>query len=157
MQLYRDNSSGGASALSIRTKNSDGNYVRCGYFSAKLEDTTPAAEYGQFEMYTMNNGSPFRLFFDYSAKTDRTYLRGNVGINDTAPDYRLDVNGDINTTGVYRVDDTQVVTNRQTGWAAATGTATRTTFATGTVTLEQLAQRVKALVDDLLTHGLIGA
>lgn len=34
-------------------------------------------------------------------------------------------------------------------WAAPTGTADRTTFATSTVTLEELAERVKALVDDL--------
>jgi hypothetical protein len=36
-------------------------------------------------------------------------------------------------------------------WAAATGTATRTTFDTNTVTLSQLAERVKALIDDLKT------
>lgn len=46
---------------------------------------------------------------------------------------------------------------RPTGWAAMTGTATRTAFATTTVTLEQLAQRVKALTDDLISMGLIGA
>lgn len=34
-------------------------------------------------------------------------------------------------------------------WAAASGTATRTTFATSTVTTAQLAERVKALIDDL--------
>lgn len=44
-----------------------------------------------------------------------------------------------------------------TGWSAATGTATRTTFATSTVTTEQLAERVKALIDDLTTKGLIGS
>jgi len=46
---------------------------------------------------------------------------------------------------------------RPTGWGAPTGTATRTTFATSTVTMEQLAERVKALIDDLTTIGLIGA
>lgn len=35
-------------------------------------------------------------------------------------------------------------------WQQATGTATRTTFDTGTVTLPQLAQAVKALIDDLV-------
>lgn len=44
-----------------------------------------------------------------------------------------------------------------TGWGAPTGTPTRTTFATGSVTLPQLAERVKALVDDLTTKGIIGA
>lgn len=37
------------------------------------------------------------------------------------------------------------------GWTAATGTPTRTTFDTTTVTLPQLAERLKALIDDLLT------
>jgi hypothetical protein len=37
-----------------------------------------------------------------------------------------------------------------TGWAQATGTASRATFDTATVTLLQLAQVVKALIDDLV-------
>lgn len=43
------------------------------------------------------------------------------------------------------------------GWTAATGTPTRGTFATSTVTLPQLAEHFKALVDDLITIGLIGS
>lgn len=39
--------------------------------------------------------------------------------------------------------------------AALTGTATRTTAATGSVTLPQLAERFKALTDDLRTRGVI--
>lgn len=39
--------------------------------------------------------------------------------------------------------------------AAATGTATRTTFATGSVTVAQLAERVMALLEDLKTAGVI--
>ena len=66
-------------------------------------------------------------------------------------------NGVVATAGSYRVGANQVVGSRSTGWAAATGTATRTTFATGSVTTAQLAERVKALIDDLITHGLIGA
>ncbi len=50
----------------------------------------------------------------------------------------------------------QVVGARRTGWTAATGTATRTTYDTATVTTAQLAERVKALLDDLIAHGLIG-
>lgn len=57
----------------------------------------------------------------------------------------------------YYINNQQVVTNRKTGWTAATGTATRTAFATGSVTTAQLAERVKALLDDLIGHGLIGA
>jgi hypothetical protein len=50
----------------------------------------------------------------------------------------------------------QLLTSRRTGWAAPTGTATRSTFATSTVTLAVLAEHVKALIDDLTTHGVIG-
>lgn len=44
-----------------------------------------------------------------------------------------------------------------TGWSAPTGVATRTAFATGTVTTKDLAERVKALIDNLLTNGIISA
>jgi hypothetical protein len=81
---------------------------------------------------------------------------GLIGINNNSPAFRLDVTGDINCSEAYGVDGVQVVSNRRTGWTAATGTATRTTFATSTVTLPQLAERVKALIDDLSAHGLIG-
>lgn len=80
-----------------------------------------------------------------------------VQINaDADTNYGLKVYG-ITTSSSYRVNGTQIATSRRTGWAAPTGTATRTTFNTATVTLAQLAERVKALIDDLTTHGLIGA
>jgi hypothetical protein len=80
----------------------------------------------------------------------------NVGIGTTSPSQKLDVNGSAKATS-FVVGISQVVSARRTGWAAPTGTATRTTFATSTITLPQLAERVKALIDDLTTHGLIGA
>lgn len=64
-----------------------------------------------------------------------------------------------NTTGVYKQGNVQVVGAQKAGWTAATGTPTRTTFATSTVTLPILAEHVKALIDDLIAstgHGLIG-
>ena len=61
------------------------------------------------------------------------------------------------TATSFFVGTNQVVSSRKTGWSAPTGTATRTTFATSTVTLSQLAETVKALIDDLTTHGLIGS
>lgn len=63
----------------------------------------------------------------------------------------------LTSAGALLNGGTQILSTRITGWAAATGTATRTTFVTSTVTLEQLAQRVKGLIDDCITHGLIGA
>ena len=68
----------------------------------------------------------------------------------------LSVVGNADVGGVYRVDGVKVLGNRVTGWGAATGTVSRAAFDTGTVTTAQLAQRVKALLDDLVIHGLIG-
>jgi hypothetical protein len=68
----------------------------------------------------------------------------------------LGVVGNADVGGAYRVDGVKVVGNRATGWAAATGTSSRSAFDAGTVTVGQLAQRLKALIDDLITHGLIG-
>jgi hypothetical protein len=111
----------------------------------------------------MADGSPRRLSFIYNQSTEGNGVAisitatNRLGVNTASPGYTLDAAGDVNSTGVYRVSGTQVVRARVTGWAAATGTATRATFATSTVTTAQLAERVKALIDDLTTHGLIGA
>jgi len=59
--------------------------------------------------------------------------------------------------GYLNVGANQVLSARKTGWGAPTGTPTRTAFDTTTVTLPQLAERLKALIDDLALHGLIGA
>jgi len=68
----------------------------------------------------------------------------------------LAVAGDADVSGDYKVDSVKVVSNRRTGWGAPTGTASRATFETSGATVGQLAQRLKALIDDLTAHGLIG-
>jgi len=68
----------------------------------------------------------------------------------------LGVTGNADVGTAYRVDGVKVVGNRITGWSAATGISSRASFDAGTVTVGQLAQRVKALIDDLIVHGLIG-
>ncbi|SBW14025.1 hypothetical protein BR10RB9215_C10844 [Brucella sp. 10RB9215] len=50
----------------------------------------------------------------------------------------------------------QVVGIRSQGWTASSGAATKGGFNSGTVTLPELAQNVKAIIDALLNHGLIG-
>jgi hypothetical protein len=61
------------------------------------------------------------------------------------------------TTGAsYKVGANQVVGARQTGWTVATGTPSRATYATASVTLATLAGVVMALEQDLISHGLIG-
>ena len=57
----------------------------------------------------------------------------------------------------YNINSTKVVGARETGYVAFTGTNNKnTSYATGTVTLIQLAERVAALQASLTTHGLIG-
>ncbi|MDX1240357.1 hypothetical protein GOL95_09880 [Sinorhizobium medicae] len=93
-------------------------------------------------------------------QTGLAVMVGNPGVTGSdalVEGFLADHLGNANVIGEYQVDGTRVVGNRVAGWAAATGTATRTTFATSTVTTAQLAERVKALIDDLTTHGLIGA
>jgi hypothetical protein len=61
------------------------------------------------------------------------------------------------STGRLQINSTQVVGPRDTGWTAMTGTTNEATaYASGSITLIQLAERVAALQAALTTHGLIG-
>jgi hypothetical protein len=119
---------------------------------------------GEIDGTPGTNDMPGRLTFlttgDGSsslAERMRITQNGRVGIGTASPGYLLDVNGIVNTSVNFAVGGTQVVGARRTGWDFPSGTSDRTTFATSSVTTSQLAQRVKALIDDLRTHGLIGA
>lgn len=89
-----------------------------------------------------------------------TTLRANLGrLRVESSGGATEVGYDINSAnGRYYVNGTAVLGTRKTGWATSfAGSATRTTFDTTTVTTAQLAERVKALLDDLISHGVIGA
>jgi hypothetical protein len=73
---------------------------------------------------------------------------GNVGINDVAPAEALDVTGNINTTGVYKVDDVQVLSNRVIDARCAD------VANSGDATTDGL---IDALRDAMIAHGLIAA
>ncbi len=65
----------------------------------------------------------------------------------------------VNVGTQYNAAGTKVVGTRVTGYTAFTGTNTNraTAYDTATITLPQLAERVRALQVDLTAHGLIGA
>lgn len=70
----------------------------------------------------------------------------------------LNISGNFTGTA-YKSGANQVIGARKTGWTVPTGTATRTGFATSTATLTQVAETLKALVDDLHStagHGALG-
>lgn len=84
-------------------------------------------------------------FFSSAGYANSTII-GNQGISTINITSSLDRNG------------VQVLGARETGWTAMTGTGDKaSSFDTSTVTLADLAERVKALQDALTTHGLIGA
>ena len=96
------------------------------------------------------NGDANLLYID--AGTDR------VGIGDAAPGEKLDVAGNVNVTGVYKVDDVQVVKEQQSAIASA-----KVDYTTGDLDTE--AEVISAFnttngkINDILgalrTHGLI--
>lgn len=96
-----------------------------------------------------------------------SFLVGNIATPTTD---KLQVGGSVNAVS-YKVAGIQVVGAQRTGWTAATGTAYRGAFDANQawtigildiVQIQQIAnsltqarQRIKALEDDLRTHGLI--
>lgn len=90
-----------------------------------------------------------------------TAVSGTAGFMGTPDKAKVDnlavsAGGTVSVAAAYQIGGTTVVGPRVTGWTAASGTADRGTFDTTTVTLPELAERLKSLIDDLLSHGLIG-
>lgn len=86
---------------------------------------------------------------------DGTNITTGIPIVTTAP---ITTSAPITSTGAgFFYGANRVLGARSTGWGAPTGTASRSSFDTATVTTAQLAERLKALIDDLAMHGLIGA
>lgn len=101
--------------------------------------------------------------------TGGSFLVGNVATPTTD---KLQVGGNVNISGSYKVAEVQVLGARQTGWVAAIGTANKGAFnadqsftvgATYTQAevqaladaLKAACQRIKALEDMARTHGMI--
>lgn len=142
---------------------------------------TPAAEGAVIEdnnsdSHEINQGMPDGSLVKYiKGNTIKNAVGGNQVLVDTlglkvltpagvtafsvkASDGFVDCAGPIkHQSGIFDANLAQLLTTRRTGWTAATGTSDRTAFDTATVTTELLARRVKALLDDLIFHGMIGS
>ncbi|WP_439461774.1 phage tail protein [Serratia quinivorans] len=115
---------------------------------------------------------------DYVSKTATTNQivqagGGSLIVGSVAPPTtdKLQVGGSINVSVSYKVAGTQVLSARQTGWTAATGTAYKGAFDANQAwtigilnvlqiqqiadSLTQARQRIKALEDMARTHGMI--
>ena len=89
-----------------------------------------------FLISSPNGTVPFKIIQSDTSANNYVYIgtsAGRIGLNGTTP------------------------TAKSSGWGAPTGVATKTTFDTATVTLPQLAERLKALIDYLTLRGDIGA
>ncbi len=77
---------------------------------------------------------------------------------DSSAQMTHDCNINLASTRVLKVNGTQVIGARDTGWTAMTGSSNKATaYDTSTITLAQLAGRVMELQAALTTHGVIGA
>jgi hypothetical protein len=71
----------------------------------------------------------------------------------------MTIQGAIESITEFQVNGNTVVRSRRTGWTLPSGISTRSGFNTATVTTAELAERLKALIEDLSAafgHGLIG-
>jgi len=91
-----------------------------------------------------------------ASNTTRASLRIDSGVAPTTPntgDIWMNVSDNSLTLNfpLVRIGSARVLADNPANWGAPTGTASKATFNTATVTVEELAKRVKALID------LIGA
>ena len=129
-------------------------------FNGLMRSTgTPAAGFGiQWGHYlqssTTNDMAGMALSTEWVDATHATRkARSKISVYDTAARecLRLEASGSAAMIGFLGANAVVRAT-----MAAATGTATRTAFATSTVTTAQLAEAVKALIDDFRSYGLHG-
>ena len=151
--LRKDSTAGfagqGLAKIQWRGTNSAGSQnIDMGRFDSIIMNATPGAETNRFGFWPNISGNGEAL--------PALLIQNGIMVPDGVVDVFPRGFGTVNASASYWCADLKVIGPRVTGLAAATGTADRTAFSTSTVTTEQLAQRLKALIDDLRTHGLIG-
>jgi len=125
-------------------RDSGGNETAYAAVSAAIIDPTNGSEDGQL------------LLRSIVAGTLTNTIRVGDGVQIGAPGAYMGA-GTLNTAGAIYRSGTQVLGARVTGWTAATGTKVRTTFVATAPTAAEVGQRLGALIDDLIAHGIIGA
>lgn len=132
------------------TNSTSTKYTSAGRLEANVLDNTDSSEDVELNFYPQVSGN--------NAFTRAIGIHNGVIIDDgltTPTTLTYQGIGKLNTRG-YFVNNVQVLGTKITGWGTPTGTATRTGFSTASVTVETLAEHVKAVIDDLKTHGIIG-
>lgn len=76
--------------------------------------------------------------------------------SDFSPIFEVWNNGAVKAKSQFRVGDNKVIGDRIGGWKTPLGTSSRSGFNTTTATAQEVAQALRALIEDLKEHGLIG-
>lgn len=142
----------GLAKIQWRMTNAAGDVdVDAGRIDASITAATAGAETCALNVYTQVGGND-------EVQRCWGWQNGVTCPDANAPNLAYQGFGTVNVSVGYYVDNVKVLGPRDTGWAAMAGTANKATaYNTATVTLVQLAERVKALQDALTTHGIIGA
>jgi len=125
--IYTDSAAGYLYPLTLSAKNASGtkkDYVKIGY---GIEQGAAGIEASGLRVQTLRNGATTDALSFTGATNAQTWnfytegssrmtidSSGDVGINDTTPSYKLDVNGDINSTGNIRSNGVSITSNH--GW-----------------------------------------
>lgn len=142
--------------LAARTNNgynSAGTQITYTWDISQIVTTTAGNEHGSRVMAVTYNGAYKEVLIVNGTEVRPVTTASAISLGNAASQW-----SNVYVSGGYRVGANQVVGARDTGWAPMTGTANKATvYATGTITLVQLAERVKALQDMLANvHGLTG-
>jgi hypothetical protein len=148
--------------------------ITAGTISAAVSMTSPSLTITSGNVVINLDGTNFLTITNTSATQMHAFIDGNqIRLESNSDSLRfaqlvrdaVNVHGSSGTNTVslsvsggpnLLFNSNQVLQGRITGWTAWTGTATRSGFATSTATTQNCAETLKALIDDLRTHGLIG-
>lgn len=157
---------GSGTAGSSSIESSYGNMIRhrqygyAGYWAVQLGDSARGIGFG-IDPTSITGGTFTGNNTDFFFGRGVAFGTPNAGNTDWL--WGIQINGGASTKNGSRVriDDTGLgffgaTPVARASLAAASGTATRTTFDTTTVTTQQLAERVMAIIDDLRAYGLEG-
>lgn len=132
--------------LNVQGRNSDGTNLNFMQLKFNAKTVTAGAEDGELIFAAIASGS------------SATQMNVGDGVHIGTPTGGYKGLGTLNVLTAYYVNGQKVLGARDTGWTAMTGTPDEgTSYATGSVSLAQLAGRVMALQTALTTHGMIGA
>lgn len=122
---------GGFTGFGIRGYNAGTGSIKAGFVKERT------GNYGLGKIHILNNITSSDANATLADAVITINETNNVGIGDATPSFKLDVTGDINTTGVYRISDSTILQGSSAvtlGSAGATGSiAFNTTSGTGMI------------------------